>query len=83
MSKKNFKFINLFSIKIFIMKFVFLQNLKYARKKQKLEIIKKKKYKSKINKKSEKKRKRHKYCQNLEISTRFFIFINLMVHITM
>jgi hypothetical protein len=42
MSKKNFKFINLFSIKIFIMKFVFLQNLKYARKKQKLEIIKKK-----------------------------------------
>jgi hypothetical protein len=42
MSKKNFKFINLFPIKIFIMKFVFLQNFKYARKKQKLEIIKKK-----------------------------------------
>jgi hypothetical protein len=45
MSKKSFKFINLFSIKIFIMKFVLvrgLQNLKYAEKKQKFEIIKKK-----------------------------------------
>jgi len=38
MSKKSFKFINLFSIKIFIMKFVLvrgLQNLKCAEKKTK------------------------------------------------